>query len=166
MSQCAQALSHARPEAHAVLRSIRVLWHGPRGQSRGLGPAASVFWLWRAVASAVATQQRGLVATLPPTCLDAGQVYRVGSLLGASYFTASLAWGISAVARRYMLLVVTIGWLLNSWYVAVLAERQQARRPEVYHACELESVDTTNSHGGPAPHTKTDTSHTERPVNC
>ncbi|KAL1510496.1 hypothetical protein AB1Y20_006800 [Prymnesium parvum] len=59
-------------------------------------------------------------------------VYRIGSLIGASYFAASSHY---ASFRRYFLLSVTIVWGMNSYYVGICAERQQAAH-ETYRACE------------------------------
>eukprot|EP00966_Prymnesium_polylepis_P230510 5334094-Prymnesium_polylepis.1 len=63
-------------------------------------------------------------------------VYRVGSLVGASYFAASLKWGVSAEVRRYILIAVTLVWAANSYYVGVCAEAHQAERHEAYRKCE------------------------------
>lgn len=63
-------------------------------------------------------------------------IYRGGSLIGASYFAASMGWDISARLRRYFLLAVTVVWAFNSFYVGVYAERQQ--RHKTYR--DLENV--------------------------
>ncbi|KAL3926869.1 MAG: hypothetical protein SGPRY_003096, partial [Prymnesium sp.] len=55
-------------------------------------------------------------------------IYRMGSLAGASYFAASMNWDLPASFRRTFLLVITFVWALNSFYVGVYAERQQAQR--------------------------------------
>ena len=53
-------------------------------------------------------------------------VYRVGSLLGATYFTAAVKGGIGADARRTILLFVTLAWLGNSYYLGGLASQKDA----------------------------------------
>ena len=84
-------------------------------------------------------------------------VYRMGSLVGAGYFTAAMNYGACArasstsrhaarsphtllvrargagltpKARQIMLLTVTAVWGVNSWWVGVLAERHQRAQEE------------------------------------
>ena len=75
--------------------------------------------------------KEGLYAAMPADAVFIAKplldtlVYRLGSLLGAWYFTSALRWGLSAEMRRYFLLAVTLCWGINSWYVGVLAHRVQ-----------------------------------------
>ena len=75
--------------------------------------------------------KEGLYAAMPAEAIFIAKplldtlVYRLGSLLGAWYFTSALRWGLSAEMRRYFLLAVTLCWGINSWYVGVLAHRVQ-----------------------------------------
>ena len=55
-------------------------------------------------------------------------VYRAGSLVGAAYFTAAMGWGLTPAMRQYLLLGVAAAWAANSYWVGLLAEREQAAR--------------------------------------
>jgi AAA family ATP:ADP antiporter len=54
-------------------------------------------------------------------------VYRSGSVVGAAYFTWALKTGMSAVERRTFLLILTLFWIVNSYFVGVEAERHHAK---------------------------------------
>ena len=75
--------------------------------------------------------KEGLYASLPKEVVFIAKplldtlVYRTGSLVGAGYFTLAINYGLTPRMRQYMLLVVALGWAANSWWLGVLAERQQ-----------------------------------------
>lgn len=48
-----------------------------------------------------------------------------GSLIGAGYFTAAMSWGLTPKMRQYLLLGVAVVWAANSYWVGILAEREQ-----------------------------------------
>ena len=52
-------------------------------------------------------------------------VYRSGSLVGAAYFTAAIGWGLTPRTRQYLLFAVALVWAANSFWLGVLAERNQ-----------------------------------------
>ena len=52
-------------------------------------------------------------------------VYRAGSLVGTAYFTAAMGWGLTPKMRQYLLFAVSLVWAGNSWWLGILAERQQ-----------------------------------------
>jgi len=92
--------------------------------------------------SLVKPTKEGLYAALPKDTVFIAKplldtlVYRTGSLIGAGYFTAVMGFSLTPKARQCTLLVVTFAWLLNSWWLGVLAERQQ-REQEVGHPGQL-----------------------------
>ena len=80
--------------------------------------------------------KEGLYAALPRDVIFIAKplldtlIYRLGSLLGAAYFTWAMRAGVSPHFRQYLLLAVTIVWMVNSWWVGILAERQQKEQEE------------------------------------
>lgn len=86
--------------------------------------------------SLVKPTKEGLYAALPKDVVFIAKplldtlVYRAGSLVGAAYFTWAMNAGVSAQFRQYLLLAVTVVWMGNSWYVGILAERQQKAQEE------------------------------------
>lgn len=52
-------------------------------------------------------------------------IYRMGSLIGAGLFTASLNFELTSTARKVTLLMITAVWAGNAWWLGILAERQQ-----------------------------------------
>ena len=75
--------------------------------------------------------KEGLYAALPTDVVFIAKplldtlIYRLGSLIGAAYFSATLGWGATAQWRRYLLLAVALVWAVNSWFVGALADAQQ-----------------------------------------
>ena len=63
-------------------------------------------------------------------------IYRLGSLIGAAYFTWAVNAGVSAQFRQYLLLGVTVVLMGNSYYCGILAERQQKAQEEEEYAAK------------------------------
>ena len=81
--------------------------------------------------SLVKPTKEGLYAALPKDVIFIAKplldtlVYRTGSLIGAAYFTWAMNAGLEPKQRQFLLLGVTAVWAVNSYWVGVLAERQQ-----------------------------------------
>jgi len=81
--------------------------------------------------SLVKPTKEGLYAALPRDVVFIAKplldtlIYRMGSLVGAAYFTAAIGWGITPKLRQYLLFAVGIAWAANSYWLGVLAERHQ-----------------------------------------
>jgi len=81
--------------------------------------------------SLVKPTKEGLYAALPRDVVFIAKplldtlVYRTGSLIGAGYFTWAMNAGVTPKFRQYLLLAVTVVWMGNSYWVGILAERQQ-----------------------------------------
>jgi AAA family ATP:ADP antiporter len=79
--------------------------------------------------------KEGLYAALPAEAQFIAKplldtfVYRLGSLIGAGYFTATLQWGMTATFRRLFLVAVSLLWAANSWRLGAIAERSAEPAP-------------------------------------
>jgi AAA family ATP:ADP antiporter len=78
--------------------------------------------------------KEGLYAAMPQDVVFVAKplldtlVYRAGSLVCAAWFEAAIAWGLTSRVRQYSLLAVAALWVANSFWVGLLAEREQEAR--------------------------------------
>ena len=99
--------------------------------------------------SLVKPTKEGLYAALPRDVIFVAKplldtlIYRTGSLIGAGYFTWAMNAGLMPETRRYILLIVSVVWMANSWWVGILAERQQRAHEEEENAKAMGGVKPT-----------------------
>ena len=80
--------------------------------------------------------KEGLYASLPAEVQFIAKplldtlIYRCGSLIGAGYFTWAMNAGVTPKFRQFLLLGVTFVWMGNSFWLGILAEREQKAQEE------------------------------------